>query len=286
MTIAYPLPYQDIPRMSMRIFMYPYMLQFPDERKSHFDSPDIRHPNGRGHKYMADILLRYILREACRAAHEQDEDIVPHSLAEYVPAVEGLDPTEPVSYDPARVNDDDKQWLPYPGVGGSLLKYKWDPFTLPSLRIGQHWLRDKHARPEGAAFCTTADVLAADGLPTMRPVANNGWEHYVDRGKHYWKATQPGSTITFDNIEVHAGILSVFHMRCDQNYGNAKCWVDNNKNQAVTIVSTWKSVCISALHVVSEKLNPGKHSLTCEVLEETDDKNGQHDFAISAIVSH
>lgn len=85
MTIAYPLPYQDIPRMSMRIFMYPYMLQFPDERKSHFDSPDIRHPNGRGHKYMADILLRYLLRESCRAAHEEDEDTVPTLLLNTCP---------------------------------------------------------------------------------------------------------------------------------------------------------------------------------------------------------
>jgi hypothetical protein len=275
---------QDLPRLSMRNFMYPYMLQFPDERKSHFDSPDIRHPNELGHEYMADMILRYLLRAMCGASDEEDKGLVPHPMHEYEPEVDVWDGK--AGYNPQSVKEADKPWLPYPGLAGSELKYSWDPFTLPSLRLDQNWIMDPRPHPEGTSFCQTVDLISPDGLPAMRPSANQGWEHFENRGKHYWKATQPGSIITFDNIEVNAGIVAIFHLRCDQNYGNAKCWVDNMKDRAVEIVSIWDFVCISALHVIAEGVSPGEHSVTCEVVEQTADKNDKHDFAIAAIISH
>ncbi|KAL1405035.1 hypothetical protein Q8F55_008658 [Vanrija albida] len=281
--------YYDIPRLSMRIFMYPYMLQYPDERVFRFDKPDIRHPNEYGHMYMADILQRYLMREGCRAAEEAAEGIVPHAIEEYKPEaaqIKDANGKELPGFNPERVKEADKHWLPYPEVSGSSLSHSWDPFTLPSLRIKQNWVYGAHPRPEGSAFCQTTDVLADDGLPVMRPSKSDGWEHVVTKDKHYWRSDRVGAQITFDNIDVSAGIVSLFHLRCDQNYGNAKCWIDDKKDEAVEIVSTWKFICISTLAVVTEKASPGKHSLTCEISENTADKNGKHDFAIAAIISH
>lgn len=270
--------------------MYPYMLQFPEERVDRFSpAPDIRHPNEIGHDYMTDILYRYIAREACRAAQELAENVVPHSMLEYQPELSAQVPEEPASYDPARVNDADKPWLPYPGLGGSALRHNWDPFTLPSLRLNQFWLDGGRVPlPEGQAFCQTTDVIAEDGIPVMRPAATVGeWVHWEIHDKHYWKATEPGAIIRFDNVEVHAGIVSLYYLRCDQNYGDAKCWIDDNKDGAVEVVSTWDFVCIPAMHTIAENVPAGKHSVSCEILEKTSDvKKGSHDFAIAAIASH
>lgn len=273
----------------MRTFMYPYMLQFVDERILRYDKPDIRHPNEYGHMYMADILYRYFMREACRAAEEVELGLVPHSIEQYKPEEPQLKDEEGKDlpgYDPDRVLEYDKHWLPYPEVSGTSLSHSWDPFTLPSLRINQNWVYNNKVRPEGSAFCQTTDVIADDGLPVMRPSKNDGWEHIFTKDKHYWKADRVGAQITFDNIDVHAGIVSLFYLRCDQNYGNAKCWIDDNKHEAVEIVSTWKFICISTLAVVTDRAPPGKHSVTCEISENTADKNGKHDFAIAAIISH
>jgi hypothetical protein len=46
-------PAQDIPRVSSRPFLYPYLLQNPGEKGTHF-APD-GHPNQNGHQYLADI---------------------------------------------------------------------------------------------------------------------------------------------------------------------------------------------------------------------------------------
>lgn len=48
--------YYDIPRISSRAFLYPYMVQHTDEIKDHYVPSDrFSHQNNKGQKYMADI---------------------------------------------------------------------------------------------------------------------------------------------------------------------------------------------------------------------------------------
>lgn len=47
--------YYDIPRISMRSFLYPYLAQNKDELPKFFGTEKMDHPVQGGHQYMADI---------------------------------------------------------------------------------------------------------------------------------------------------------------------------------------------------------------------------------------
>lgn len=101
------------------------------------------------------------------------------------------------------------------------------------------------------------------------------------------RADKPGSTITFSDIEVHGGTLSLYYLRAGrQGLGNFKCWADNNKNAATTLVGPWSYVAVGGVGVVATNLPAGKHSMTCEVLDESVEKeNPGHTVKIIAVLA-
>lgn len=89
-------------------------------------------------------------------------------------------------------------------------------------------------------------------------------------------STVPGSKITFDDIDVHGGKLSLYYLRSDSmSLGSMRCWADSAEDKAVTLRGYWPYVSVGSTGFVAEGLAPGKHSVSCVVLEEKED-HGEH----------
>lgn len=258
--------------MSSRSFLYPYMIQHQDELEDHYGGHDLGHQNQGGHTYMADVLFHYLVQQACRAGTERE--VVPRFSLTADSLAGESEPLQAAT----------EEWTPYPGLSGNALRGALDPFVLPGPRINQR-LRDK-PRPESFAFCRTVSKHDANGVPNLSPSKNQGFEEIKRSDKYYWKADKPGSQITFSDIDVHGGTLGLYYQRCGENVGKMKCWVDNQTNKAVVLNSIWSYVCVGSVGIVATNLDKGLHSVTCEVLEETDDKNGRHDIQIIAVIAH
>lgn len=98
------------------------------------------------------------------------------------------------------------------------------------------------------------------------------------------RSDKPGSTVTFSDLESHAGGLSIYYKRSNKDMGDMLCWVDDNKDKAVTLIGFWQYVTVGYSMPVRTDLNQGKHSLTCEVLETTHDPAGGTLVQIIAIM--
>lgn len=69
-----------------------------------------------------------------------------------------------------------------------------------------------------------------------------------------------------------------------------KCWADNNVGAARVLNGVWQWVAVGNVGIVAEKLPAGRHSISCTVLEESDDKDltgktGKHTCKIIAVVA-
>lgn len=147
--------YYDVPRVSMRSFLYPYLLQYPKESKR-FWNEKMDHPVQGGHEYLADIcsslvneltsVLYYILTQSC-------------------------------------VEENLTRTKPYPGFQGSNLHSSLDPFTLPRLHIKQHLDNLPFSNPR--PFCLSTNVRM-DGQAQLQPSHRAGWDATVWNDKHYW----------------------------------------------------------------------------------------------------
>lgn len=63
-----------------------------------------------------------------------------------------------------------------------------------------------------------------------------------------------------------------------------RCWADNDKGKATIVKGYWYYVSVGSSTVVATGLTEGKHSMTCEVTQETDDPEGKHKAQIIAVL--
>lgn len=68
--------------------------------------------------------------------------------------------------------------------------------------------------------------------------------------------------------------------------GNAKCWVDDDVDQAKELISWWDLPFNIGRSVdLRTDLAPGKHKVHCEVLQETADPDGGREIRIISLMS-
>lgn len=103
------------------------------------------------------------------------------------------------------------------------------------------------------------------------------------------RSTTPGAKITFSDIDVHGGKLSIYYLRgSNLGLGNMRCWADNDYDRAVKLQGFWTYVNVGSAGFITKGLQPGKHSVTCEVMDETEDHNGvegTHRCSIIAVMA-
>lgn len=73
-----------------------------------------------------------------------------------------------------------------------------------------------------------------------------------------------GSTITFPDITVVDGTISLYFLRSWGNdMGDLRCWIDDDDADATLLTGYWGFVSVGARQLVAQDIPPGTHSLTC-----------------------
>lgn len=252
--------YYDIPRLSMRSFLYPYLSQHRDELSKFYGTGSMDHPLQEGHEYLSDIsewwslnvakplttVLHYILTNDCMAREEDDLD-------------------------------------PFPEMGGDNLWNTLDPYAVPPLRT--HQKLEEQPYTNSKAVCMSANVRLDGDRAQLQPSFVRGWEETYWNGKHYWtwvrvgrsdsRSTVAGSKITFSDIEVNGGQLGLYYLRgWNLALGNMRCWADNDEDKAVKLTGFWQYINVGSVGPVADGLSTGLHSVSCVVLDEIEDHNG------------
>lgn len=104
--------------------------------------------------------------------------------------------------------------------------------------------------------------------------------------KHYLVADVPGSRASF-NLSTSLGKIELQYLRSYQYHqGSAKCWIDDEVDKAIKLDGYWKEPFnIGRAATIGEGLEPGEHTLTCELLKETADPEGGLEFRLISIMS-
>jgi hypothetical protein len=64
------------------------------------------------------------------------------------------------------------------------------------------------------------------------------------------------------------------------------CWVDDDKDKLIVLDAYWPhTFSIPVQNTVRNDLTQGEHLLTCEILPETSDPTGGHEFRITTLTS-
>ena len=102
----------------------------------------------------------------------------------------------------------------------------------------------------------------------------------------YIVGREPGQKVRF-NFHTAIGDVKLFYQR-STSYGLGKvdCWVDDNVQAKVKLDGWWeRPQSIPESSPIATNLSPGAHVLTCEVIEETRDPGGGHEFRITTVVA-
>jgi len=137
----------------------------------------------------------------------------------------------------------------------------------------------------------------------LQPIKSltRGWDRWAPEqrpDKVYIRATVPGSRVAF-NIKVGpGGTVRVTFLRSKTfGMGSVSCWVgpplteeddagaaEVGRDKAVRLDGWWKVEKINSGSTEDIKnIAPGDHVIHCELLRETKDPNGGHDFRIIAV---
>ncbi|EJT99476.1 hypothetical protein DACRYDRAFT_23620 [Dacryopinax primogenitus] len=243
--------YYDIPVISLRNTVLPHLMHDYNVENNIFwnerDGLDLRHINSVGHELLADLTTAWMRDVIC-------EEFGPDAQE------------EETDYD----LEERPWWQTTEGLG-----------EVPRLRMTQQWDHDTVDRVK-APICisTTSD-------PRLSPARVDGW-HYEEAtsDKMYWTSNISGKQIAF-RVYVETGTVGVFYLRSmRQGLGNAGCWVDNKREFGTTVVGYWRyPVSIAQYALIDDQVEPGWHTLTCEILPGTADPAEGNTFKLIGIVS-
>ncbi len=78
------------------------------------------------------------------------------------------------------------------------------------------------------------------------------------------RSEKAGSKITFPNITVVDGTISLYFLRSwGHDMGDLKCWVNDDEAHATLLTGWWGFVSVGARQLVKQDLKAGTYSLTC-----------------------
>lgn len=251
--------YYDVPYVSMKRLVWNHYLRFPLELTRSFWQSDGLHPNARGHRILADLLIAYLESQACQY-QTLGTSVAPKTewtIASTDEYAKFIDIGFPFVSPRPQITGAEPGWeetFNQDAIDRMAYEHKWfvepiDPLAIPFTPIDQP-LRDvvdptvpdrgsaSHltslAQPQ--LFCADAN----DPVNPMNPTASDGWRVYVWKNeKHYWLSDTPGATIRVD-IKVSQGRVAVYYFKSKTVAGGvANCWVDDNEAGAVRLEAYW-----------------------------------------------
>jgi hypothetical protein len=75
----------------------------------------------------------------------------------------------------------------------------------------------------------------------LTPIANEGWEPWSWKDKHYLVAKKPGAKISFEVDLVAMGVVMIWFQRSKIfGLGDVMCWLDDRVGQAEIFSGYWE----------------------------------------------
>ncbi|WWD15584.1 hypothetical protein CI109_100006 [Kwoniella shandongensis] len=308
--------YYDVPVINQRHPLANHFARYPQLVRPYFTvdgwgNPDTRHFNGRGHRDLGMLIASFVKDVACEMLSEQDFAVPPPDTTDDVsPLLSTIAQTtsdqnqtpEDAQLQDERLAEQQISWPEHsrswrdnpredqhvgelmPGMWSTPLEYG----LMPRMRILNGWNPDPNfIVPPFHPTCLS--TRAKEPQFNLTPSANVGWEHWVHPehlDKPYMVARTPGATISFE-METNVGVVKMYSLKSKTfGLGTIECWVDGEKDRSVKIVGWWDKgdINIGRFDSIRDNLPPGQHTVTCEVLEETSDPDGGHEFRLISMM--
>nr|KAF8609408.1 hypothetical protein BDV93DRAFT_464639 [Ceratobasidium sp. AG-I] len=249
--------YYDIPTVSLRNVALYHVLENAHLDRDMFhrlppfkpeSEADLRHINRVGHKMLADLLIAYMQRQICAQAMLK------------------RDPS-PLNFQPPDNT--------IPGVE--------ELGEVPRLRMFQKYVRD-----ERTALIKTTCLSTRSKKHPLKPVRQTGWSEWAWKDKAYVLAKEPGARVTFAINVGPLGVVKISYLMSKTfGLGTVKCWVDDNEAAARKVDAWWDvdGLNISRDSDIASGISSGPHEVTCEILQETKDPGGGHEFRLISLTS-
>ncbi|ORY32861.1 hypothetical protein BCR39DRAFT_522172 [Naematelia encephala] len=304
--------YFDVPVINQRhplanhFGRYPQLVR-PYFSQNYWGDPDMRHINARGHRDLSNLVASLIQDVACTMLAEDNFHVLPRADAELSsgPVVDSA-PEQDVDFaaalDKVLVEqqstwpEQTKSWRKQPAEGeqvGELMPGMWNtPLelgVLPRMRALDGWNPNvAHSVPPFHPTClSTRSTLPEFNLT---PSANEGWEfwtHEEHLDKPYLISRTPGARVSFE-LDTNVGVVKMYSLRSKTfGLGIVECWADDDRDRATKVDGWWDNgeVNIGRFATIREDLSAGRHTITCEISEETSDPGGGHEFRLISIMS-
>ncbi|KAG8928956.1 CRISPR-associated endonuclease/helicase Cas3 [Tulasnella sp. 418] len=245
--------YYDIPTVSLKNVIAGHIMRDAQLEHDFFENPqqgvDLRHMNVNGHRMLGELLVSYVRRQICDEARYKllyDSMERSDSMARLLPSIDTVE-------------------------------------ELPKMRLYSKY----HANETAPDLNPTCMSMNSKKNP-LKPVSTTGWVEWSWKDKPYLIAKNPGDKVTFEIRIDSLGSVTMSYLRSKTfGLGKLKCWLDNDVAKAKVLSGYWT---YDKLNLVRDDYivvggSPGKHLLNCEILKETDDPKGGHEFRIVAITT-
>ncbi|GJJ16093.1 hypothetical protein Clacol_010372 [Clathrus columnatus] len=244
--------------LCIRNFLVPYILKHAELDEYYFcknkEGTDWRHVDVHGHKVMADILIAYTQRQICAVemgkSRLQKADL---KINEQLPKMEDLD-------------------------------------DIPRIRLLQKYDRDTVLEK----FSPTCQSVRTTKHP-LTPIENQGWTIWTFKGrldKPYLVAKNPGDFVKFEVLVGTMRRVRITYLKSKTfGLGDVWCWLDDDRAKGTKVSGWWNKENLNIARqsyyfrviVLSENAEPGKHTVTCEIMQETSDPGKGHEFRLIAV---
>lgn len=244
--------FYDTPVISLRDMVLPQIFKNVSLEEHYFhinqnNLVDFRHISVHGHTITADLLTAYTQRQLCAI---EEERVRPNKFR---------------SEDGKLPNPDELE-------------------DMPRLRLFDEYNRTKVI----GKIKPSCQSVRTDKHPLV-PIDSKGWKHWTYEGnteKPYFMAEQVGDYAKF---EVEVGVMGrvrITYLRSKTfGLGDVWCWINDDTLHGVKVTSWWEydQLNLARVITIAENVPPGKHFLTCEILPETSDPDGGHQFRLIAV---
>jgi hypothetical protein len=83
-----------------------------------------------------------------------------------------------------------------------------------------------------------------------------------------YRSEQAGATITFPDITVVDGTVSLYFLRSwGHDMGDLRCWVNDDEDKAALLSGFWGFVSVGARALIAKDLKAGVYSVTCRSVQ-------------------
>ncbi|ODO08911.1 hypothetical protein L198_00650 [Cryptococcus wingfieldii CBS 7118] len=248
--------YYDVPVINHRHPLVSHFARHPQLVEPYFtkdwwQNPDKRHINPRGHRDLGMLVASFVKDVACEIR-------------------------------PLKEGEEVGELMP------SLWSTPQDYGIVPRLRVLEGWNPNtEYATPPFHPTCLS--TRSKEPRFNLTPSYNDGWEYWIHPehlDKPYMVAREPGARVSFE-LETGVGMVKMYALKSKTfGLGTVECWADEERDKAEKIVGWWDNgdVNIGRFATIRTGLSAGTHTITCELLEETSDPGGGHEFRMISMM--